>query len=123
MTKITYVDALDFAIDTIQSSASFRESDEEIVAKLEALKTSLVNRKEHKTPTKTQKENAGVMDTIVEILSVADAPMTVKELLANEALSGYTSQKISALLRNLKLAGKVDKEYDKKVAKFFVVTK
>jgi len=123
MTKLTYVDALDFAIDTIQSSASFRESDEEIVDKLEALKASLVNRKERKTPTKTQRENAEVMDTIVEILSVADAPMTVKELLANEALSGYTSQKISALLRNLKLAGKVDKEYDKKVAKFFVVTK
>jgi len=123
MTKLTYVDALDFAIDTIQSSASFRESDEEIVDKLEALKASLVNRKERKTPTKTQRENAEVMDTIVGILSVADAPMTVKELLANEALSGYTSQKISALLRNLKLAGKVDKEYDKKVAKFFVVTK
>ena len=56
----------------------------------------------------------------MDVLSVADAPMTVGDFLAMDEFSGYTSQKMSALLRKLSLAHKVIKEYDKKKAYFRV---
>ena len=97
------------------------ENKAEVVDALKHEIELLDNRAANKKPSKKQTENDSVMDAILEVLAVADAPMTVGELRQHENLAGYTSQKISALLRNLKLAGKVDKEYDKKVAKFSIV--
>ncbi len=80
----------------------------------------LDNRSANRKPTKKQTENDTIMDTIMDVLSVADAPMTVGDFLAMDEFKGYTSQKMSALLRKLSLAHKVIKEYDKKKAYFRV---
>ena len=71
------------------------------------------------TPTKTQRENENVKAEILEALSQVAEPVTVSELLGIMPNS-YTNQKISALLRQLKDAGKVEKVIDKKVSRFIL---
>ena len=68
-------------------------------------------------PTKTQVENEGIKANILEVLGEAEEPMTVGEIL--KGLDGdYSSQKISALCRQLVGAGKVEKTIEKKVSRF-----
>lgn len=79
----------------------------------------LANRKTSKTPTKTQKANEGIMDTIERDLAEFEAPVTVTELIAGgEGLEGLTNQKVSALLRKMVEAGRVVKTIEGKKAKF-----
>ena len=79
----------------------------------------LENRKGSKTPTKTQKANEGVMDSIAEALSALESGVTVTDLIASsEALTGLTNQKVSALLRKMVEAGRVVKTIEGKKALF-----
>lgn len=73
-----------------------------------------------KTPTKTQKENASIKATILDVLSEAGRAMTITEMLQDERLSAYSNQKMSALLRQLGEDGtkEVRKFKDKKVTLF-----
>lgn len=77
----------------------------------------LANRKS--TQTKNQKENEGIMETIVEVLSEVGEAVTVSELMkADERMAEYSNQKLSALLKKLVEAGKVTKVVDKKKSYF-----
>ena len=87
---MTYVDALNVAIEAV--------ADEEVIE-----------------PTKTEVENEGIKANILEVLT--DEGVTVKTLLG-ELEGDYTSQKISALLRQLVADGKVVKTIEKKVSYF-----
>lgn len=81
----------------------------------------LDNRKTSKTPTKKQKENEVIMDTILSALVEMDSPVTVTELIANgEGLEGLANQKVSALLRKLVLDGKVVKATEGKKSVFSI---
>lgn len=73
-----------------------------------------------KTPTKTQKENASIKATILDVLSEAGHAMTITEMLQDERLNAYSNQKMSALLRQLGEDGtkEVRKFKDKKVTLF-----
>lgn len=114
MTNMTYAIALEIAIDAVD--------DLEAKEKLEALKTQLAKRSTSKTPTKTQKENESIMETILTVLSEMSEPSTVTELITcNKGLENYSNQKISALLKKLVDAGKVEKVIDGKKAKFSLV--
>ena len=114
MTKMTYAQAIDIALAVV--------TDEMALEKLEALKAQLAKRGTgKKTPTKTQKENEGLMEVIVNDLTEIGTPVTVTELIAQgEGLNGYTNQKISALLRKLVEAERVVKTMEKKKAYFAV---
>lgn len=81
----------------------------------------LLNRKRTSgKQTATQKQNVGVMETIHDVLAESDAPMTVTAMLKDERLSGYTNQKISALLRKMVENGEVTKTIEKKVSYFSI---
>ena len=68
-------------------------------------------------PTKTQIANEAIKEEILAVLADADEALTVGEIV--KALEGdYTSQKISALCRQLKEEGKVEKTTEKKVSRF-----
>ena len=114
MTKMTYAQAIDIALETVV--------DEMAREKLEALKGQLAKRGNgKKTPTKTQKENEVLMEVIVNDLAVIGAPVTVTELINGYApLEGFTNQKISALLRKLVEAGRVVKTMEKKKTYFAI---
>ena len=74
-----------------------------------------------KKPTKTQTENVAIKDTICAVLADADAPMRVKDMIADSRLGDYTTAKISALLRQLLPDtgdGRVIKTVEKKISYF-----
>ena len=114
MTNMTYVQALEIAIDIVDN--------EEAMEKLNALKEQLMKRSSSKTPTKTQKENEGIMEVIINVLAEMSEPSTVTELITcNKGLENYSNQKISALLKKLVDNGRVEKTIDGKKAKFSLI--
>ena len=114
MTNMTYVQALEIAIDIVDN--------EEAMEKLNALKEQLIKRSSSKTPTKTQKENEGIMEVIINVLAEMSEPSTVTELITcNKGLENYSNQKISALLKKLVDNGRVEKTIDGKKAKFSLI--
>ena len=103
---ITYVDALNTVIPMV---------DGEVAEKLTALREQMAKKRTSSKPTKTQVANEAVKGEILETL--ADGRMTCGEVV--KALDGeYTSQKVSALLRQLVGTGKVNKVTEKKVSYF-----
>ena len=93
MTKMTYVSAIDNALNGLL--------DAETVEKLEALKVSLVKRSASKTskPTKRQVENEAIKAQIAEVLS--DEGKTVTEIMTAMGDTSLTNQRVSALLRQM----------------------
>ena len=101
--------------------ATVNASDAEIVNFCEHEIELLDARKGSKTPTKTQKLNEGIMDTIEDALVAIDKPVTVTELIASdEGLKNLTNQKVSALLRKMVEANRVFKTIEGKKALFAV---
>lgn len=73
-----------------------------------------------KSPTKAQKENEALMDTIEVALNALDAPTTVTNLIATtESLSSLSNQKVSAMLRKMVEAGRAVKTTEGKKTFFF----
>lgn len=72
------------------------------------------NSGENKKPTKAQEENEGYKALILELLATlsdASVGITCTDILKGvPALSEFSNQKISALMRQLRLAGKVTVE-------------
>ena len=124
MTNMTYVQAIDFALDVMNPDVDPEDDKfnwEEVREKLEALKAQLAKRTSAKTPTKTQKENEVIMENILSALADIGKPVTVTDLLAH-GVEGYelTNQKTSALLRKLVEANKVTKTIEGKKAMFCI---
>ena len=91
-------------------------SNEEMVAFIDH-EIELLNRKSGspKKPTKTQVENDAYKATIVEYLTTADAPKTIKEMQAEIAdIAELTNQRITHMLTDLVKAGTLTKGYVKK---------
>lgn len=73
------------------------------------------------TKTKNQKENDEILQTILNCMSTATTPHTITELQGLfEELSGYSNQKLSALMKKLVDSGKVTKEVIKKKSYFSI---
>lgn len=62
----------------------------------------------NRKPTKAQKENEALKEVILERLAGFETPVTINEIQNCEELAEYKTQKISALLTQLKKAGKVE---------------
>lgn len=74
--------------------------------------------------TKTQKENEGILKTIVECLATDKTPMTITELQgAYTELADFSNQKLSALMKKLVDNGTVTKTIDKKKSYFVLADK
>ena len=101
--------------------ATVNATDAEIVEFCNREIELLDNRKTSKTPTKTQRENELIMDTIERDLREFEKPVTVTELIAGgEGLENLTNQKVSALLRKMVDAKRVVKTIEGKKALFAV---
>ena len=103
MTNMTYAQAIDFALQILNENVfeGIEEEKSTAMERLEALKAQLAKRSSSKTPTKTQKANEEVKAVIADVLAESGEKMTVTEMIADERLSGYTNQKVSALLRQM----------------------
>lgn len=70
-------------------------------------------------PTKTQVENEGYKEVILKALATADKPMTISEIMEyTDGLEGLKNQRVSAIVAQLKRAGKVIRTEEKKKAYF-----
>ena len=75
-----------------------------------------------KKPTAQQMANEGLKQTIIEVLTENGGLMTVTDVQKScEELAELSNQRISALLRQLKDDGKVDRVEDKRKAYFKAV--
>lgn len=87
--------------------------------RIAALDKKSANRK----PTKAQVENAGLKDAIYDGLVAMGEPVTITELIkGTDALVGLTTQKVSALVSQMKKDGRVDSVVEKRVTRYFAVT-
>lgn len=111
--KLTYVDALTVAIDCVALPEDVRE-------KLDALRAQQMKRNSaDKKPTKTQQANEALKASLLELLQVADKPLTVSEVLQMANHPALTSnQKVAALLRQMKDEGSVVRTEEKRKAYF-----
>lgn len=80
-----------------------------------------LSKKKSNVKTKTQKENEGLMEVVFGALAEVGRPVTVTELQgASEEVGAMSNQKVSALLKKLKDAGRVVRVDDKKKAYFSI---
>jgi len=71
--------------------------------------------------TATQKENEVLVERLYEVLAEIGRPVTVSELQKeNDEFGAMTNQKVSALMKKLTDAGKVNKTVDKKKSYFSI---
>lgn len=111
--KMTYVNALDAVLAGAEMTDEIRE-------KLEALKANIAKRNAKpgtRKPTKTQRENAEIKAQIVDFLADKD-PMKAGDIAAE---FGFSTQKASALLKQLVDEGAIVKGVGEKRATVFSV--
>lgn len=118
--KMTYVEALTIAIDTMNSLES---PNKEAIDKLIALKESTEKRNNSKSKAEVAKQSANdeLKNVIVEALTNCTEPVTITEMLAlDERFSNLKVQKISPLMRKLLEEGKIKREEMKHKAYFSI---
>ena len=113
MKKMTYVEALEIAIATVENA--------EAVERLTALRDATIKRNSaDRKPTKTQEANEALKAEILEYLADGTA-RTVTEIMAGvPSLEGASNQKVASLVRQLKDSGALVREEVKRKAYFKV---
>ena len=118
--KLTNVIALEMVLAMKEVQAN-----QELVAKLELMKAQFEKKNKSgvradgtKILTAEQKKNEGIKEQLIEVLARCEEPQQIKDLMRMEEFSQYSNQKLSALLKQLVTAEKVERVEDKKVAKF-----
>lgn len=104
MEKITYVMALDYVLSNFDIPAEYAE-------RITSLRDATEKRSIERKPTKTQRENVDYKNLIISVLSEMVEPKTIVEIQCeNSVLSNLSQQKMTALLRQLILEGRVKRE-------------
>lgn len=118
MTNMTYVSAIEFAINALSQGGQVDAEEVEVVEKLSALKESLIKRNSRKSskPTKKQTENLAIKEAIKDMLANADG-MTATEVATAVNVS---PAKATALLTQLVKAEEIKRTVEKKVARFSI---
>lgn len=112
--RMTYVMALDNAINALANMPEMAETIEKLTAlKVQTEKRNSADRK----PTKTQTANLELQELVVEVLRNSDKAMTITEIMnADDTLGTLSNQKVAALVRGL--GDRVIKTLDKRKAYF-----
>ena len=118
--KLTNVVALEMVLAMKEVQAN-----QELVAKLELMKAQFEKKNKSgvradgtKILTAEQKKNEIIKEQLIEVLARCEEPQQIKDLMKMEEFSQYSNQKLSALLKQLVTAEKVERVEEKKVAKF-----
>ena len=110
--KMTYVKALEIAIKAV-------EDNKEVTEKLEALKESISKKNSaERKPTATQKANEEYKKAILSFMEIGKK-YTISELMKEVVeLADLSNQRVSALVRQLKDSGLVERTEEKRKAYF-----
>ena len=102
-----------------QIKANYKLTDVEVAFIDHELELLAKKNASEKKPTAQQVANEGLKSTIIEVLTDNGGLMTVTDVQKScEELSALSNQRISALLRQLKDDGKVERVEDKRKAYF-----
>lgn len=114
MEKITYVVALNTAIETLSADEAMTA----VVEKLTALRDQQIKRNSaERKPTKAQIENDRLKGVLFGVLTTE--PHTVTEIMAlSDELSALSNQKVSALINALVDEGRAVKTVEKRKSYF-----
>ena len=113
MTKADYFRQIMANYPLNEDEKAFVEHELELLAKKNSAE---------KKPTAQQTANEGLKSTIIKVLTENGGLMTVTDVQKScEELSALSNQRISALLRQLKEEGKVERVEDKRKAYFKAV--
>lgn len=117
MTKMTYVTALNTALTFLTDNGY---DNIEVMEKLTALRDAQVKRNStERKPTKVQLANQGLAERIKAVLMIADHPMTISEIMAeDDTLAVLSNQKVSAIVQGMVKTNEVIKTAEKRVSKF-----
>lgn len=96
MTKMTYVEAIDFALSHLE--------DADVCEKLTALRGQIAKKRSASSkPTKRQVENEALKGAILDVLARADeGGMTIGEIAKVVDFEGATPNRVNALVKQLK---------------------
>ena len=110
--KMTYVKALEIAMKAV-------EDNKEVTEKLKALKKSISKKNSaERKPTATQKANEEYKKAILSFMEVGKK-YTISELMKEVVeLADLSNQRVSALVRQLKDSGLVERTEEKRKAYF-----
>ena len=110
--KMTYVKALEIAMKAV-------EDNKEVTEKLKALKESISKKNSaERKPTATQKANEEYKKAILSFMEVGKK-YTISELMKEVVeLADLSNQRVSALVRQLKEEGLVERTEEKRKAYF-----
>ena len=110
--KMTYVKALEIAMKAV-------EDNKEVTEKLTALKESISKKNSaERKPTATQKANEEYKKAILSVMEVGKK-YTIYELMKEVVeLADLSNQRVSALVRQLKDSGLVERTEEKRKAYF-----
>lgn len=105
-----------------QIKANYQLTDAEVAFIDHELELLAKKNASEKKPTTQQVANEGLKSTIIEVLTDNGGLMTVTDVQKScEELSALSNQRVSALLRQLKDDGKVERVEDKRKAYFKAV--
>ncbi len=105
-----------------QIKANYKLTDAEVAFIDHELELLAKKNASEKKPTAQQVANEGLKSTIIEVLTDNGGLMTVTDVQKScEELSALSNQRVSALLRQLKDDGKVERVEDKRKAYFKAV--
>ena len=134
MMKLTNKIALEIALNAIENSVlpswSFTEGENRLeVSKAEAMDklTKMMEQLDKKAnaekkPTKTQLEADALADALYDEMLADGGKLTVSEMLAKfDCVKGMSNQKVSAIVRKLKDAGRVVKDVEGRKSLFSAV--
>ena len=110
--KMTYAKALEIAMNAVKEN-------KEVYDKLDALKASIAKKNSaERKPTATQKANEGYKTAILKFMEVGKK-YTITDLMKEVVeLADLSNQRVSALVRQLKEEGLVERTEEKRKAYF-----
>jgi predicted transcriptional regulator len=110
--KMTYAKALEIAMNAVKEN-------KEVYDKLDALKASIAKKNSaERKPTATQKANKSYKTAILEFMEVGKK-YTITDLMKEVVeLADLSNQRVSALVRQLKEEGLVERTEEKRKAYF-----
>lgn len=114
MTKMTYVEAIDFALANLDNA--------DVCEKLTALRGQIAKKRSSSSkPTKRQVENEALKGAILDVLARADeGGMTIGEIAKVVDFEGATPNRVNALVAQLKKGGTVTRTEVKGKAMFTI---
>ena len=111
-TKMTNAKALDFVLTNV-------ELPEEVREKIQNIYNSTVKKSTNRKPSKASQENKVLAETVAKVLSKAENPLTISEILkADESFSDLSNQKMTAVVRMMIAEGNVTKIVEGKKSTF-----